>query len=163
VEVETSDGSTRCTRRSTSSWPRVPAPDLPFLEIDGEKIWSSDDALFAKEAPETLAIVGAGAIGMEFADIFEAYGSKVTIIEALDRVLPVEDKESRPDGEGLQEAGNGHPHRSPTWRRPSPEKKGVTLTFKDKKGETQTLEVDRVLSAVGRFPTPRAWAWTRPG
>ena len=74
---------------ATGSRPR----SLPFLEIDGKSIWSSDDALFIKSAPKSVAVVGAGAIGMEFADVFEAFGSEVTVIEAIDRVLPLEDEE----------------------------------------------------------------------
>ena len=153
VEVETGDGSTSTYEAkhillATGSRPR----SLPFLEIDGEKIWSSDDALFAKEAPETLAIVGAGAIGMEFADIFEAYGSKVTILEALDRVLPVEDKDISAQMEKAFKKRGMDIHTGARLEKAEPGKKGVTLTFKDKKGETQTLTVDRVLSAVGRIP-----------
>ena len=153
VEVEASDGSTSTYEAkhillATGSRPR----SLPFLEIDGEKIWSSDDALFAKEAPETLAIVGAGAIGMEFADIFEAYGSKVTILEALDRVLPVEDKDISAQMEKAFKKRGMDIHTGARLEKAEPGKKGVTLTFKDKKGETQTLTVDRVLSAVGRIP-----------
>jgi dihydrolipoamide dehydrogenase len=153
VEVETSDGSTSTYEAkhiilATGSRPR----SLPFLEIDGERIWSSDDALFATEAPETLAIVGAGAIGMEFADIFEAYGSKVTILEALDRVLPVEDKDISAQMEKAFKKRGMDIHTGARLEKAESGKEGVTLTFKDKEGESQTLTVDRVLSAVGRIP-----------
>ena len=63
------------------------------LEINKTTVISSDEALFLEKAPATLAIVGAGAVGSEFADIFNAFGSKVTLIEALPRILPVEDAE----------------------------------------------------------------------
>ena len=63
------------------------------LDIDKENVITSDEALFLEEVPETLAVVGAGAVGMEFADIFNAFGSKVTIIEMLPQVLPLEDAE----------------------------------------------------------------------
>jgi dihydrolipoamide dehydrogenase len=63
------------------------------LEINKTTVISSDEALFLEQAPATLAIVGAGAVGTEFADIFAAFGSKVTLIEALPRILPVEDAE----------------------------------------------------------------------
>ena len=58
------------------------------LGIDKTTVISSDEALFLEEAPKSLAIVGAGAVGMEFADIFSAFGSKVTVIEMLPRALP---------------------------------------------------------------------------
>jgi dihydrolipoamide dehydrogenase len=64
------------------------------LEINKTTVISSDEALFLERAPRTLAVVGAGAVGMEFADIFHAFGSKVTLIEALPRILPLEDAES---------------------------------------------------------------------
>src|SRR5688572_24903032 len=63
------------------------------LEINKTSVISSDEALFLEKAPSTLAIVGAGAVGSEFADIFNAFGTKVTLIEALPRILPVEDAE----------------------------------------------------------------------
>jgi dihydrolipoamide dehydrogenase len=63
------------------------------LEINQTTVISSDEALFLDKAPATLAVVGAGAVGCEFADIFSAFGSKVTLIEALPRILPFEDAE----------------------------------------------------------------------
>jgi len=64
------------------------------LEINKTTVISSDEALFLEKAPATLAIIGAGAVGSEFADIFQAFGTNVTLIEALPRILPVEDAES---------------------------------------------------------------------
>ena len=64
------------------------------LEINKKTVISSDEALLMERIPETLAIIGAGAVGMEFADIFAAFGVKVTLIEALPRILPIEDAEA---------------------------------------------------------------------
>jgi dihydrolipoamide dehydrogenase len=64
------------------------------LEINKTTVISSDEALVMEKVPASLAIVGAGAVGMEFADIFNAFGVKVTVIEALPRILPLEDAES---------------------------------------------------------------------
>src|SRR2546428_6207162 len=64
------------------------------LEINKTTVISSDEALFLEQAPPSLAIVGAGAVGMEFANIFHAFGSKVTLIEVLPRILPLEDAEA---------------------------------------------------------------------
>jgi dihydrolipoamide dehydrogenase len=152
VEVESDDGTETYTADhiivATGSRPR----NLPFLEIDGEHIWSSDHALFQKEAPGSLAIVGAGAIGMEFADVFEAYGSEVTILEALDRVLPVEDADISAQMEKAYKKRGMAIHTGARLEKAEPGDDGVTLTFKDKDGEKQTLTVDKVLSAVGRVP-----------
>ncbi|TVP76611.1 MAG: dihydrolipoyl dehydrogenase [Gemmatimonadales bacterium] len=153
VEVEDADGGKSELKAdhiilATGSRPR----SLPFMEVDGEKIWSSDHALFAKEAPKTLAIVGSGAIGMEFADIFEAYGSEVTIIEALDRVLPVEDRDVSAQMEKSYKRRGMTIHTGARLEEADTSGDGVTLTFKDAKGKKQTLQVDQVLSAVGRIP-----------
>jgi dihydrolipoamide dehydrogenase len=64
------------------------------LEINKTTVISSDEALLLEQAPASLAIIGAGAVGMEFADIFHAFGVKITLIEALPRILPIEDAES---------------------------------------------------------------------
>ena len=64
------------------------------LEINKTTVISSDEALFLEKAPATMAVIGAGAVGSEFADIFNAFGTKVTLIEALPRILPLEDAES---------------------------------------------------------------------
>jgi dihydrolipoyl dehydrogenase len=64
------------------------------LEINKTTVISSDEALFLDKAPASMAIIGAGAVGMEFADIFNAFGTQVTLIEALPRILPLEDAEA---------------------------------------------------------------------
>ncbi len=64
------------------------------LEINKTTVISSDEALFLEKLPASIAVIGAGAVGCEFADIFNAFGSKVTLIEALPRILPLEDAES---------------------------------------------------------------------
>ncbi len=69
------------------------ARDLPFAKFDGDKIWGAREAMFNKQMPKRLIIVGAGAIGMEFAYFYHSMGTKVTVIEMMDRILPVEDKD----------------------------------------------------------------------
>ena len=64
------------------------------LELDKTTVISTDEALFLEQAPKSVAIVGAGAVGCEFADVFNAFGSDVTLIEILPRILPLEDAES---------------------------------------------------------------------
>ena len=133
---------------ATGSRPR----SLPFLEIDGKSIWSSDDALFIKSAPKSIAVVGAGAIGMEFADVFEAFGSEVTVIEAIDRVLPLEDEEVSAHVAKSYRRRGMTVHTGARIESAKPGKDGVTLKFTDEKGKAQTLTVEKVLSAVGRIP-----------
>ena len=133
---------------ATGSRPR----SLPFLQIDEERIWSSTGALFQTKAPASLVVVGAGAVGMEFADIYNAYGTKVTVIEVLDRVLPIEDRDSsRVVMQSFKKRGmdifTGARVESTTVK-----EDGVAISFTDKRGKARTLEVDYVLSAVGRIP-----------
>lgn len=74
---------------ATGSRPRI----LPGIEPDGKDIWTSREALSPKEIPSSLVIVGSGAIGVEFASFYSAFGSKVTMVEIMDQILPLEDKE----------------------------------------------------------------------
>lgn len=152
VEVEKDGKKTTYSAKhivlATGSRPR----SLPMLEIDGDRVWSSDQAVFAPEAPKSIAIIGAGAIGMEFADVFSAFGSQVTIIEALDQVLPLEDKDSAQVVERSYKKRGMTIYTSARVEKADVGKKSVKLTFKDKAGKDQTIEVDRVLVAVGRAP-----------
>jgi dihydrolipoamide dehydrogenase len=66
---------------------------LPGLELDGQYIISSDNAVLSKDAPESICIIGAGAVGVEFATFYSQLGVKVTLLEALDRMVPLEDED----------------------------------------------------------------------
>lgn len=119
------------------------------LEINKTTVISSDEALFLEKAPASLAIIGAGAVGSEFADIFNAFGTKVTLIEVLPRILPLEDAESSDliakvfrkrgmtvlAGAKVQKAqvGNGE----------------VTLDI-EAGGKAEKVTVEKVLMAAGR-------------
>ena len=153
VEVEAADGNKETYEAAhiiiaTGSRPR----NLPSLQIDEERIWSSTGALQQAEAPETLLVVGAGAIGMEFADVYASYGTKVTIVEALERILPLEDAEVSKFMERAYAKRGMEIHTGARLEKAEVGKKGVEATFTDKKGESHTLHVDFVLSAVGRVP-----------
>src|SRR5215471_4623290 len=66
---------------------------LPGVAVDGGRVWTSYEALLAEEAPESLIIIGAGAVGVEFASLFATYGTRVTLIEMLPTLVPLEDPE----------------------------------------------------------------------
>jgi len=144
---------------ATGSRPR----SLPFLRIDEERIWSSTGALFRKTAPKSLVVVGAGAVGMEFADIYNAYGTKVTIIEVMERVLPVEDKDSsRAVMQSFRKRGMTL-HTGARVQSTTVGSDGVSISFTDKRGKSRTLEVDYVLSAIGRMPNTEDVGLSRAG
>ena len=140
IEVQAADGS------------KETVAGTPILKIDGDRIWSSTEALFQTKAPDSLAVVGAGAVGMEFADIYQAFGTKVTVIEALDRVLPLEDKDSSSALARSYKKRGIDVHTSAMLQKTEVGDSGVRLTVKDKKGEEKVFEVEYVLSAVGRTP-----------
>ena len=153
VEVEAKDGKKTVYEAphviiATGSRPR----DLPVLKIDEDRIWSSTGALMQERAPGTLLIVGAGAIGMEFADVYASYGSKVILVEALERILPLEDAEISKFMDRTYKKRGIEIHTSARFEKADIQKDGVLVTFKDAKGEAHEVKVDYVLSAVGRVP-----------
>ncbi len=131
------------------------ARDLPFAKFDGDRIWGAREAMFNKEKPKSLVVIGAGAIGMEFAYFYHTMGTKVTIIEMMDRVLPVEDKDV---GEAMGRLYKKHGmeiHTSTVTTAVEKTATGVKVTFapavngKADESKKQTVEADRVLLAVG--------------
>ena len=153
VEVTGKDGKTQTVEAkhvivATGSRPR----DLPFLKIDHERVWDSTDAMIAKEPPKTLAVIGAGAIGCEFADVYAAFGTEVTIIEMADRVLPLEDRDCSAVVEKSYRKRGMTVLTGAKLEKAEVGDDGVTLTVTDAKGKTQTIQAERVLSAIGRAP-----------
>jgi dihydrolipoamide dehydrogenase len=153
VEVSDKDGKKQTVAArhiiiATGSRPR----DLPFLKIDHEIVWDSTDAMLCKDVPKTLAVVGAGAIGCEFADVYAAFGTEVTIIEALDRILPLEDRDCSAVVEKSYRKRGMEVFTGARLEKADIGKDGAKLTVKTAKGETRTVEAERVLSAIGRAP-----------
>ena len=125
------------------------ARTMPGLEPDGKLIWTYREAMVPSSFPKSLLVVGSGAIGIEFASFYRTLGAEVTVVEILDRVLPVEDEEVSAFA-AKAFAKQGMKLRTST----SVEKleKGpdsVTATLKTKDGKTETLTVDRVILAMG--------------
>jgi dihydrolipoamide dehydrogenase len=128
------------------------ARSLPGVEIDGGCILSNREILQLPAIPKSLVIVGAGAVGVEFASIYRTFGSEVTILEALPRIVPLEDEEISPE---LEKAFKKKGIRIETEAKVESVKKdakGATVAFKDKTGKTQSISAEKVLIAVGRRP-----------
>ncbi len=152
VEVTAPDGSVQTIEgRHVVVATGSQARSLPFIEIDGEVVQTSDQALWFTEAPKRAVIIGAGAIGMEFASMWEPMGTDVTVVEALDRVLPLED----PDSSKL--VARAYKKRKITVLTSASvqgvERSGAAAEVTvEVGGKVQTLEADVVLVAVGRGP-----------
>jgi dihydrolipoamide dehydrogenase len=128
------------------------ARSLPGVEIDGKTVLTNREILLLSEIPKSMIVVGAGAVGVEFASIFRTFGTEVTILEALPRVVPLEDEEISPE---LEKAFKKKGIRIETESKVEAVKKdanGATVTFKDKTGKSQTISAEKVLIAVGRRP-----------
>ena len=121
------------------------------LELNKTTVLSSDEVLVLEKAPKTMAVVGAGAVGCEFADVFAAFGTKVTLIEALPTILPLEDADCSAE---LARAFKKRKIDVLTGARISDVKVGkgsVTMSV-ESGGNKQKLEVEQVLVAAGRAP-----------
>ena len=128
------------------------ARTLPGVEIDGKAILTNREILSLPQIPKSLVIVGAGAVGVEFASIYRTFGTDVTILEMLQRAVPLEDEEISAE---LQKAFKKRGIRIETEAKVDAVKKdakGVAVTFKDKTGKSETLAAEKVLIAVGRRP-----------
>lgn len=122
--------------------------EMPFLSIDGEHVLSSKQALTLKRIPESIVVVGSGAIGCEFAWLYAALESKVTVVEYLDRMLPLEDEEVSKAMERAFRKLRATVLTSTTVKGVEIEEGRCKVAVEGKKG-AQTLDAEIVLSAVG--------------
>ena len=125
--------------------------ELPFAPIDGEKIWCYYQALVPESLPKSLAVIGSGAIGSEFAFFYRSLGVEVTIIEFMDRVLPIEDDDTCAQiSRSFRKAGI-KVMVSSSVKSVDTTGELCRLTVETRKGE-ETVEAEKVLSAVGVRP-----------
>jgi len=130
---------------ATGSEPR----SLPGVTIDEKRIISSTGAVSNEGRPDSLVIIGAGAVGIEFADVYAAYGTKVTVLEALPRVLPVEDEEVSALITRLFSRRDITIRTGAKVKSVTPGASGVAVAV-EAEGKTETVQADQVLMAVGR-------------
>jgi dihydrolipoamide dehydrogenase len=128
------------------------ARSLPGIEPDHKTILTNRSILELPAIPKTLIIVGAGAVGVEFASIYNSFGTQVTILEALPRVVPVEDEEISAELDKTYRKKNIQIFTQSMVESVKKDAKGVTVSFKDKDGKAQTLQAEKLLLAVGRKP-----------
>jgi dihydrolipoamide dehydrogenase len=146
----TQDGkSTDLTAKNIILATGARARTLPGLEPDGKLIWTYREAMIPPSFPKSLLVVGSGAIGIEFASFYRTLGFEVTVVEVLDRILPVEDEEI---SAFATKAFTKQGMKLKVGTTVTELKKGadnVTATLKAKDGKTETITVDRVILAIG--------------
>jgi dihydrolipoamide dehydrogenase len=153
IVVKNGDVSTEVVAKNIILATGARARDLPFAKADGDRIWTYRHAMTPSEMPTNLLVIGSGAIGCEFASFYSDMGAKVTIVEMLDRILPVEDAEvsafvlKQFEKQGMTvlpkhgvEKIDVKPGRS------------VTATIKLPDGKTEAREYSHVIVAVGIVP-----------
>jgi dihydrolipoamide dehydrogenase len=128
------------------------ARDLPFAPADGKRMWTYRHAMTPAELPAKLLVIGSGAIGIEFASFYNDLGSEVTVVEMLDRIVPVEDadvstfleKSLRKQGINIMTGAGVDAIKVSD--------KGITATIKDKSGSAATSDFTHVIVAIGIVP-----------
>ena len=151
VVVKGDGGETRIDTRSvvlaTGSRPKA----IPGITPDGKTILTSDDILQLKEIPKSLIVIGAGAVGIEFASMFARFGTTVTVIEMLPRILPLDDEEI--SAEAHKVLGKQMTiHVGAKTEAALKTANGVEVGFRTAQGESKNVTAELLLLAVGRGP-----------
>ncbi len=148
VAVKTDKGTEELTAKSIVVATGARARELPGLEADGDLVWTYKHALQPKRMPKKLLVIGSGAIGIEFASFFNTLGADTTVVEVMDRVLPVEDAEiSAFAKKAFVKQGMKIMEKSTVKK--LDRAKGKVTAHIESGGKTETMEFDTVISAVG--------------
>ncbi len=148
VTVKTDKGTEELTAKAIVVATGARARELPGLEADGDLVWTYKHALLPPRMPKDLLVIGSGAIGIEFASFFNALGAKTTVVEVMDRVLPVEDAEISAFAR-KQFVKQGMTIMEKATVKKLDRAKGKVTAHIETGGKTETREFDTVISAVG--------------
>ena len=125
---------------------------LPGYEIDGQLVITNNEALDLDAIPKSMVIVGAGAVGVEFASVYASFGAKITLLEALPHIVPLEDEDVSKEltrwmkKQGIDVFPGARLESAKTV------KSGVEVTFRTAKDEEKRVKVEKLLMATGRAP-----------
>ncbi|HLG42186.1 MAG TPA: dihydrolipoyl dehydrogenase [Planctomycetota bacterium] len=139
---------TRFILLATGSVPKT----LPHFKPDGERILTSDELLQLASVPRSLLVVGAGAVGIEFASMFHRFGSEVTMVEALPQIVPLEDEEVARELERILTKRGMKIQTGTKVTQMARQGAGVQATLEGPDGKATSIDVEKVLLAVGRSP-----------
>jgi dihydrolipoamide dehydrogenase len=149
VSVKTDKGTEELTAKSIILATGARARELPGLEADGDLVWSYRHALVASRMPKKLLVIGSGAIGIEFASFFNTLGADTTVVEVMDRILPVEDAEiSAFAKKQFVKQGMKILEKAAVKKLDRKPGQGVTAHI-EQDGKVTTQDFDTVISAVG--------------
>ena len=148
VTVKTAKGTEDLTAKNIVIATGARARTLPGLEADGDLVWTYKHALDPRRMPKKLLVIGSGAIGIEFASFFNTLGADTTVVEVMDRVLPVEDAEiSKFAKKQFEKQGMKIREKSTVTK--LDRGKGLVVAHIEHGGKIETHEFDTVISAVG--------------
>ena len=148
VSVKTDKGSEDLTAKNIVLATGARARELPGLEADGKRVWTYRHALQPAHDPKKLLVIGSGAIGIEFASFYNTLGADTTVVEVMDRVLPVEDEEISKFAKKAFEKQGMKIMQKATVKKLDRAKDKVTAHI-ERDGMVEKLEFDTVISAVG--------------
>ena len=148
VSVETEKGSREITGKAVILATGARARELPGLEADADRVWTYKHALRPVRMPKKLLVIGSGAIGIEFASFYNALGAETTVVEVMDRILPVEDAEVSAFAQKSFEKQGMKILAKSMVKQLDRRKDGVTAHV-ERDGKIEKIEVDTVISAVG--------------
>jgi len=153
VEVTGADGTKQTinTRNIILATGSVVRP-IPGFETDGAHVVSSDHILELKEVPKSLIVLGAGAVGVEFASVYSRFGADTTIVELMPRLVPLEDEEVSKELEKSFRKRGVKSQVDTKLDKLEKTANGVVVSGKTSKGEDVRLEAEMLLVAVGRMP-----------
>ena len=153
VEVTGVDGSKQVleTKNIVIATGSVVRP-IPGFETDGAHVVNSDHILELKDVPKSLIVMGAGAVGVEFASVYSRFGAETTVVELLPRLVPLEDEEVSKELEKSFRKRKIKSQVDTKLEKLEKTETGVRVTGKTSKGEPVSLEAEMLLVAVGRMP-----------
>lgn len=153
VEVALNDGGkeTIDTKNIIIATGSVVRP-IPAFETDGKQVVNSDQILELENVPKSLIVIGSGAVGVEFASVYARFGAETTVVELLDRIVPIEDKDVSKQLERSFKKQKIKVMTGVQLDKMEKLKTKVKLSGKDSKGKDVNLEAEMVLVAIGRMP-----------
>ncbi|MBJ6373346.1 dihydrolipoyl dehydrogenase [Sedimentitalea arenosa] len=148
VQVKTDKGEEALEAKNIVLATGARARELPGLEADGDRVWTYKHALTPKRMPKKLLVIGSGAIGIEFASFYNTLGADTTVVEVMDRILPVEDAEISSFAK-KQFVKQGMTILEKSTVKSLDRAKGTVTAHIETGGKVQKLDFDTVISAVG--------------